>query len=215
MTGSAPDDGVAPYRRIAATIRDRINSGQWPPGQRVPSQHDLAVEFDVARATVQSALRLLAASGLIATRQGAGTFVAETPPPGDDDLPAVRLHTDGRMVAVAWPGQRKWMLLHCPTGTDQTPAAEWHDSLEGPTDLGAPSPWIDPAAANDTSHSGEDMQAHLELHADLARQTLLIRQEMQRSARAVEGALARIERAPFTVGQRGDPVDSSVRPLRG
>lgn len=63
--------------RIAEEVETRISSGQWPPGSRLPSEPALAEEFDVSRATVRSALRSLAAAGVVRTRHGNGTFVSE------------------------------------------------------------------------------------------------------------------------------------------
>jgi GntR family transcriptional regulator len=64
------------YLRIHQDLSDRITSGQWPAGQPLPSQQQLAAEFGVSVMTLRQALRLLADDGLIQTRHGAGTYVA-------------------------------------------------------------------------------------------------------------------------------------------
>ena len=64
------------YLRIHGLLRDRITSGQWPPGIPLPAQRDLAGEFGVSIMTLRQALQLLADDGLIDTRHGRGTFVA-------------------------------------------------------------------------------------------------------------------------------------------
>jgi GntR family transcriptional regulator len=61
--------------QVADRLRERISAGEWPPGSRLPSEHELAVEYGVSRPTVRSALRRLAAAGLLRVRHGAGTFV--------------------------------------------------------------------------------------------------------------------------------------------
>ncbi|MFI2648217.1 GntR family transcriptional regulator [Micromonospora fulviviridis] len=66
-----------PYRRIAAEIRRRINLGELRPGDRVPSARQLTREHGVAIATATRVLALLRAEGLVLTRPGAGTVVAE------------------------------------------------------------------------------------------------------------------------------------------
>jgi DNA-binding GntR family transcriptional regulator len=68
------------YRRIAEDLRRRIESGELPPGARLPSEEDLREEYgpdgsSVSRNTVRDALRLLVSRGLIETRPGQGTFV--------------------------------------------------------------------------------------------------------------------------------------------
>lgn len=64
------------YLRIQRDLRDRIASGQWPPGSPLPSQHELAGRFGVSIMTLRQALQLLADEGLIEARHGSGTYVA-------------------------------------------------------------------------------------------------------------------------------------------
>lgn len=57
----------------------RINTRIWPPGEMLPNEVDLAAEFACARATVNRALRELAATGVLERRRKAGTRVALNP----------------------------------------------------------------------------------------------------------------------------------------
>ena len=52
-----------------------IASGRWPVGARIPSEAELCAQLDLSRASVREAVRALAHSGLLDTRQGDGTFV--------------------------------------------------------------------------------------------------------------------------------------------
>jgi GntR family transcriptional regulator len=61
--------------QLADRLVERIGAGEWPPGSRLPSEHELAAEYGVSRPTVRSAVRRLTASGLLRVRHGAGTFV--------------------------------------------------------------------------------------------------------------------------------------------
>jgi GntR family histidine utilization transcriptional repressor len=63
-------------RRIRSEISDRILSGAWPPGHRIPFEHELTEQYGCSRMTVSRALASLAESGLIERRRKAGTFVA-------------------------------------------------------------------------------------------------------------------------------------------
>ena len=65
------------YEQVKAFIKGHISSGQWRPGDPVPSESTLAQQFAVARMTVNRALRELAAEGLVTRIQGSGTRVAE------------------------------------------------------------------------------------------------------------------------------------------
>ena len=62
--------------RIRSQIEARIASGDWPPGFRIPFEHELVTQYGCARATVGKALTALVRSGLIERRRKAGTFVA-------------------------------------------------------------------------------------------------------------------------------------------
>ncbi|EFM56062.1 MULTISPECIES: GntR family transcriptional regulator [Brucella] len=66
-------------QNIANEVRRRIVEREWRQGDRIPDEADLAIEFDVARATVNKALQLLAAEGLLDRRRRAGTRVAVDP----------------------------------------------------------------------------------------------------------------------------------------
>ena len=69
------DSPVAPYRQVAAILRDRIESGELPPGSRLPSIATLTQEYGIARTTAGKALRLLVDEGLAEMSTGMGTFV--------------------------------------------------------------------------------------------------------------------------------------------
>lgn len=67
--------------QIARQLRTAIESGEYGPGDRLPSQPELASRYGVARETVKAALRLLRNEGLIVSQQGSGTFVNTDRPP--------------------------------------------------------------------------------------------------------------------------------------
>lgn len=66
---------VAPYRQIAAVLRDRIERGEYRPGQRLPSIKDLTDEYGVAALTARKALNLLVTEGLAMLSPGMGFYV--------------------------------------------------------------------------------------------------------------------------------------------
>jgi GntR family transcriptional regulator len=71
---------MPPYLQLAAILRAQIQSGQLPPGTRLPSVLALAGQYQVAQVTVQKALSILKAEGLIVAYTGYGTFVSEDQP---------------------------------------------------------------------------------------------------------------------------------------
>ncbi|ROZ72452.1 histidine utilization repressor [Ramlibacter sp. WS9] len=68
---------VPAYEQVKAWIRQHIASGQWKPGDPVPSEAALMQQFGISRMTVNRALRELAAEGLVTRVQGSGTRVAQ------------------------------------------------------------------------------------------------------------------------------------------
>jgi DNA-binding transcriptional regulator YhcF (GntR family) len=70
-----PDDPRPPSQRIANALRAAIRTRKFQPGERLPSQHDLAEHYVVSRETVKRALDILKEERLIVSRQGSGAFV--------------------------------------------------------------------------------------------------------------------------------------------
>lgn len=75
--GCMPREQTPPYRRIAAGLRLRIESGDLKPGEQVPSATDLCKAHGVSRNTALRVLKLLEGEGLIVVEQGWGSFVAD------------------------------------------------------------------------------------------------------------------------------------------
>ena len=63
------------YRQVATVVRERIESGSYPPGSQLPTEASLVEEFGVARDTVRRAMALLAEDGLVVTSHGRGSYV--------------------------------------------------------------------------------------------------------------------------------------------
>ncbi|HWU28652.1 MAG TPA: GntR family transcriptional regulator [Microbacterium sp.] len=61
--------------RAAQLLLERIRSGEWALGERLPGETTLGPQLGVGRSTVREAIRQLAAKGVLQTRQGAGVFV--------------------------------------------------------------------------------------------------------------------------------------------
>ena len=64
------------YAQIKAYIKREIDTGQWKVGQQIPSEHQLAEDFQVSRMTARRAVQELADEGLLERSVGLGTFVA-------------------------------------------------------------------------------------------------------------------------------------------
>ena len=64
------------YRQIKALILQALESGEWRPGQAIPSEQELAARFSVSQGTVRKAIDEMAADNLLVRKQGKGTYVA-------------------------------------------------------------------------------------------------------------------------------------------
>lgn len=67
---------LPPYRQIAGILRRRIESGQYPPDTRIPTESELMEAFEVARTTARRAIAALREDGLIYTVPQRGSYVA-------------------------------------------------------------------------------------------------------------------------------------------
>lgn len=69
--------------QAAAALRVRIAGGEWPVGTRIPAEAELVRLLGVSRNTVREAVRCLAHAGMLAVRQGDGTYVRATADGGE------------------------------------------------------------------------------------------------------------------------------------
>lgn len=70
---------TALYQDVAIRLRQAISDGTYPPGSRLPSEHELAERFGVARSTIRHALTMLGEDGVVASHQGARRTVLAVP----------------------------------------------------------------------------------------------------------------------------------------
>jgi GntR family transcriptional regulator len=76
-----PMDSLTPafsplYQQIKDLILQSLQTGEWKPGEAIPSEMDLAARYRVSQGTVRKAIDELSADNLLVRRQGKGTFVA-------------------------------------------------------------------------------------------------------------------------------------------
>jgi GntR family transcriptional regulator len=96
-----PASGVPIYRQIMDGVRYSVASGVLAAGERLPSVRDLATTLGVNPTTIQKAYGELEHLGVIETRRGQGTFVADHPPAVADGEREERLVADLRALLVA------------------------------------------------------------------------------------------------------------------
>lgn len=64
------------YQQIKGLILQSLKSGEWRPGEPIPSESELVLRYNVSQGTVRKAIDELAAENLLVRRQGRGTYVA-------------------------------------------------------------------------------------------------------------------------------------------
>jgi GntR family transcriptional regulator len=116
------------YAQVVAELQRRIESGEYPPGSLLPSEHQLSDEFQIARPTAVRALRVLRQDGWIETQQGKGSFVRGRPAlagldaqrPGEEALNRDESEEPGEPIEMGLsnPPARVTALLGLADGED-------------------------------------------------------------------------------------------------
>ncbi|MHC5905647.1 winged helix-turn-helix domain-containing protein [Streptomyces sp. S6] len=117
------EGGGREFQRVADELRARISGGAYPVGAFLPSQRELAEEFEVSRDTVQRVLRDLAGEGWVQTRQGSGTRVVKTMLIRSGDPARSRQVSLGPLLAEAF--ERSDVALDVYTLTSETLSAHF------------------------------------------------------------------------------------------
>jgi GntR family histidine utilization transcriptional repressor len=103
-----PADKPTLYKQIRLDIERQILTGEWPPGHRIPFEHELMLRYGCSRMTVNKALSELAQSDLIERRRRAGSFVRRP-----KFLSAVLQITDIRAEITALGRSYGYELIQC------------------------------------------------------------------------------------------------------
>ena len=98
------------YQQIKGLILQSLLSGEWKPGEVIPSEMLLAARFRVSQGTVRKAVDELAADNLLVRRQGKGTFVA-THAEHQVQYRFLKLVPDGGDTHAEGPAQRE--IVEC------------------------------------------------------------------------------------------------------
>ena len=74
------DDRTSVPQRAVDRIKEMIASGEVGPGQRLPTERDLAARLDISRSSMREAIRALTVLGVLESRHGAGVYVTALRP---------------------------------------------------------------------------------------------------------------------------------------
>lgn len=124
--------------RVAEQIEGQIVGGQLQPGERLPSERELAEQFGVSRTVIREAVRVLAAKSLLEVRSGSGTVVRS---------PSTRAITQS-MTLLLRTGQRiDHAAIHEVRRTLEVEIAGLAAERRTPTDVAALEALLDEMAA--------------------------------------------------------------------
>ncbi|HFC08506.1 MAG TPA: GntR family transcriptional regulator [Chloroflexi bacterium] len=97
------------YFQLKELLREKIASGEWKPGDMVPSERELSEQYHISRMTARQALQELAIEGLLRREPGRGTFVAE--PKIEHGLTRLTGFTEDMQARGMKPGARVIRLM--------------------------------------------------------------------------------------------------------
>lgn len=91
---------VPRYHQLKEILRERIRSGEWKPGDLIPSERELSESYDISRMTARQAITDLVNEGVFYREQGRGTFVTQ------NKITQQLLHLTGFTEDIRARGQR-------------------------------------------------------------------------------------------------------------
>lgn len=86
--------GVPAFRQVASDLREKISTGHYPTGERLPSERELVESYGVSRPTIREAVNVLRTEGIVTAEHGRGVFVR--PPSAIHRLSRSRLSREAR-----------------------------------------------------------------------------------------------------------------------
>ena len=129
------------YEHVVDRIAADIRGGRLAPGERLPSERELARRLEVGRASVREAIAALQVAGMVETRPGSGSFVAARPPErtrdahdaSPSDLLEARALLEPAVARLAAQRGRpdaeaERLLTEMETAAERGDRAGWNDS---------------------------------------------------------------------------------------
>lgn len=97
------------YHQLKLAIKNEIESGEFEPGERIPTEQELCDLYGISRTPVRQALKELVYEGLLVRHRALGTFVADQMQAEAQPATTIRLMTsDARWAAVIERATRQW-----------------------------------------------------------------------------------------------------------
>lgn len=125
------------------------------PGEKIPTEMELARSFDVSRPVIREAIKALVAQGMLETRRGSGTYIRENPGFADDPLGLSDIRDKTSIL-------RDWYITRRAVESEVVRMAAEHATAEDLTDLRACIEDVDLAIrSGDTEFLKSDRKFHI------------------------------------------------------
>jgi GntR family transcriptional regulator len=214
------------YAQVVAEIRRRIETGEYPAGSLLPSEHQLVETFGVSRPTIVKALGSLRQDGWIDTQQGRGSFVrgrpalagAERTRPAESILELPESELSGELVQAGVKLAPRYVtgLLGLDTGAKAFLRQRLLADQDGPVQLA--SVWLPMELAAGTSLASPDLLTESIRHHLQVRKKLRLDHAVERiSARqpsAEEAELLQIGGDTPVLNVIVTAYDAAARPVQ-
>jgi len=116
-SNTQPGDGAPKYQVTYRAILARLKSDHYPVGSRLPTEGELAHQYEVSRVTVRRALEMLVRDGYVKSRQGSGYTVLTLSPASETCLTSF---TDAMLRAGREPSSHLMSIKTFPAGAKET-----------------------------------------------------------------------------------------------
>lgn len=120
-------DGIPRHTQITQWLRAQIESGEFKPDEKLPSENELANKFDVSRVTIRRALQSLENEEMIYRCQGLGSFVKDERTPHNlvrltdfnEDMARAGLDASSKVISFETVDAQFWLedILNIEPGT--------------------------------------------------------------------------------------------------
>lgn len=110
-------DGIPRHAQISQWLRDQIESGEYTPDEKLPSENELSKKFDVSRVTIRRALQSLENEEMIYRCQGLGSFVSDDRAPHNlvrltdfnEDMAKAGLEASSKVILFESVDSPQWL----------------------------------------------------------------------------------------------------------
>lgn len=111
--------------QIIDTFKEAILNGELRPGQRLPSELDLAEQLGVGRSAIREAMKIMEALGVVTIKQGSGTFIVDKPSPKMLNPLVFAIMLEAGMAMDFYELRYSTQVSYCELAAQKATAEDW------------------------------------------------------------------------------------------